>query len=497
MTICFDVSNIRSKGAVIIAPTIINYLLSLYPTSQLILLTHSASKIDLSKIDPIKFSLTDKHRNSSFEINRSSDLPDIPRFSVSSTLSHSSSNQSQSIDNLQLDNDHTHSNITHSYGISVSIKTLSGNRYLRFLWMLFLSGRYLKKNDCNHLISLGGYYPGRFRPFSIVIQNLLPFSPDALSLYRYSFPKQQSHSNSELEDLRYSNPLSYLFQQSNIYSSLGNIFSLISNFFKTKTVLEAVPPPLASKIHYFFPLTYIKLLLLRRFTLYSAAKSENVFYFTDKSKEALNRYGINHHRFHRLEIHDTWVPAQSSQNNINTPTPLQPDRLNLLYVAELLLYKNHRLLFDAVNELLKEGYLISLTLIADTHSPQSRPILDYRNSLRFANEITFLGTCPHEKLLKIYPLYDCLVYPSLVESLGIPIYEAIAFRLPIICSNYIDFIPYTDTSSISLFNPLDIKELKNCIKNLYSQKFPKSYDETASSKISPLETFPIELTIKV
>lgn len=510
MTICVDVFNIRSKGAVIIAPTIINYLLSLYPTSQLILLTHPASQIDLSKIDPIKYSLINKYKNSSFEINRSSDISDFPRYAVNLYSSHSSPNQSQSIDNLQLDNDRTHSNIPHSSGISVSIKTLSGNRYFRFLWMFFLSRKYLKQNECDHLISLGGYYLGGFRPFSIVIQNLLPFSPEALSLYRYSFP-----------------------------------------------------------------LTYIKFLLLRHFTLSSASKSEKVYYFTDKSKKVLNRYGINHHRFHQFENSAIWNPAEpspspinpspdnyyylydiiesgsiqskfdassvnlssktphskneagengsnhinntfekgtlekishsgsnvpddiSKQNSILAPIPQRPDYLNLLYVAELLLYKNHLILFAAVHDLLIEGYKISLTLVGDLHNSYSRKIIDFRNSLRFANEITFLGSCPHEELLKIYPLYDCLVYPSLVESLGIPIYEAIAFGLPVICSGFIDFIPGTDTSSISLFNPLDKDELKNCIKYLYSQKFLKSYTETSSSEISPVESFPIELTEKV
>jgi glycosyltransferase involved in cell wall biosynthesis len=366
---------------------------------------------------------------------------------------------------------------------------------------------------------------------------------------------------------------------------------------------------MVSLFQYFFPLTYIKFLLLRQFTLYSAAKSENVFYFTDKSKEALNRYGINHTRFHQFENSAIWNPAESTQNSRNTTndckvhthdtletskcftesfnsstersnsfikpspytyhyrsdsiesehiqgqfvshsvnyfskiplsrneagesgsdhfnntfekeilekifhsgsdvpndttkqnsisaaTPERPDYLNLLYVAELLPYKNHLILFAAVHDLLIEGYKISLTLVGDLHNSYSRKIIEFRNSLGFADEITFLGSLPHEELLKIYPLYDCLVYPSLVESLGIPIYEAIAFGLPIICSNYIDFIPDTDSSSISLFNPQSKDELKNCIKNLYSQKFPLSYLEPTSPEIYQIEIHPIELSPK-
>jgi len=449
--------------------------------------------------------------------------------------------------------------------------------------MLFCSGKYLRHNDCDHLFSLGGYYLGTFRPFSTVIQNLLPFAPDILSLYRYSFPKHQSHGS----------------------TSNRNIFSLISNFIINQKILYHTPQPIVSKNQYFFPLTYIKFLLLRRFTLYSAAKSENVFYFTDKSKEALNRYGIYPTRFHQFENSAIWNPAESTQNSRNTTndckvhthdtletskcftesfnsstersnsfikpspytyhyrsdsiesehiqgqfvshsvnyfskiplskneagesgsdhfnntfekeilekishsgsdapndttkqnsisaaTPQRPDYLNLLYVAELLPYKNHLPLLDTVNDLLIEGYNISLTLVGDLHNFYSRKIIEFRNSLGFAGEITFLGSLPHEELLKTYPIYDCLVYPSLVESLGIPIYEAIAFRLPIICSNYIDFIPYTDTSSISLFNPLSKDELKNCIRELYFQKFPKSYEETNSSDIFPIESTPIE-----
>ena len=50
------------------------------------------------------------------------------------------------------------------------------------------------------------------------------------------------------------------------------------------------------------------------------------------------------------------------------------------------------------------------------------------------DRITALGFIPDEDLPYIYSRAECLVYPSLYEGFGLPVLEALAFSIPVICS---------------------------------------------------------------
>lgn len=56
------------------------------------------------------------------------------------------------------------------------------------------------------------------------------------------------------------------------------------------------------------------------------------------------------------------------------------------------------------------------------------------NSLNLQNHVFLLGSRTQDELQKIYPLANCFVLPSLQESYGIVLLEAMAFGLPLICT---------------------------------------------------------------
>ena len=107
-------------------------------------------------------------------------------------------------------------------------------------------------------------------------------------------------------------------------------------------------------------------------------------------------------------------------------------------------HKNHKLLFKTFNKFCFNS-IKNIKLIV---SIQKKEVpLKYRN-----NElITFIGNQPLYVINQIYPLVDFLIFPSLNESLGLPLIEASLYKLPIIASN-LDYV-YDVCEPISTFDP--------------------------------------------
>lgn len=83
------------------------------------------------------------------------------------------------------------------------------------------------------------------------------------------------------------------------------------------------------------------------------------------------------------------------------------------FPATAYVYKNHRLILDAIQELKRQGYddfTVSLTL-----TPQQLPDAH--------NNVELLGFIPRQQVLKMYEDH-VLIFPSYIESYGLPMLEA-------------------------------------------------------------------------
>lgn len=87
--------------------------------------------------------------------------------------------------------------------------------------------------------------------------------------------------------------------------------------------------------------------------------------------------------------------------------------------------------------------------------------------------IRFAGALTHERLLMLYREVDLLVFPSLVETWGLPISEAKAAGLPILVAD----LPYAyetigDCTAAGFFNPLDAAALAEAIRGCWTGERP-------------------------
>ena len=117
------------------------------------------------------------------------------------------------------------------------------------------------------------------------------------------------------------------------------------------------------------------------------------------------------------------------------PISIDVDKLNLFYPATPFPYKNHQIIFDALSLLDKNlQKRISLYLTCEKHELKH---LSYCSETLF--DIHYSGRIPFNEILGMYKVSDALLFPSFIETLGIPLIEAASFGLPILAAD----LPYS------------------------------------------------------
>lgn len=112
-------------------------------------------------------------------------------------------------------------------------------------------------------------------------------------------------------------------------------------------------------------------------------------------------------------------------------------KYNFLYPANNAGYKEHRTLMEAVSRLkeknpdLASSIKIYLTLKAEANEKMIKQIESYGVTDLFV----FTGFVSREELLSMYKSCTGLLFPSTIESLTMPLWEAVAFKKPIACQD--------------------------------------------------------------
>jgi glycosyltransferase involved in cell wall biosynthesis len=139
------------------------------------------------------------------------------------------------------------------------------------------------------------------------------------------------------------------------------------------------------------------------------------------------------------------------------PAPPAEPQFDFIYVASGEPHKNHRQLIDAWKLLGLQGLFPSLCLTLDpkTHAPLVQHLQ------RVANEhglrITNLGTVAPTEMTRCYRQARALIYPSTLESFGLPLIEAAGLGLPVLASE-LDYVRdvVTPVASFDPHSPLSI-----------------------------------------
>lgn len=119
----------------------------------------------------------------------------------------------------------------------------------------------------------------------------------------------------------------------------------------------------------------------------------------------------------------------------------------------------------ALSILKQKGKLKSKLLMLDINREYLNSLMNQINDLSLMDDIVFSGYVPNNDLPAIYSQANLFLYPSLRESFGIPLLEAMACGTPIITSNT-SSMPEVAGNAAVYINPFEADELANAIMEL-------------------------------
>ena len=149
---------------------------------------------------------------------------------------------------------------------------------------------------------------------------------------------------------------------------------------------------------------------------------------------------------------------------------------DFIYPADYKKHKNHKYLILAFLKLAKKGIKPSILL---TLTDDELIKIGFKNLEGKINIYNFCDYNNQKKFLRIMRQTKCLLYPSINETLALPIIEAYKNKLDIICSNL--FYAKQFITPNYTFNPYSVTSISNAIKKYYfSKKKNKSINHFVS-----------------
>lgn len=139
---------------------------------------------------------------------------------------------------------------------------------------------------------------------------------------------------------------------------------------------------------------------------------------------------------------------------------------DLFYPASGDPHKNHNLLFDSLVLLSKKNiYPKILITLNDYHYNK----LKVSSLIKIYNlKITNKYFNREDEIYLAYQKSRALIFPSLNETLGIPLYEASFFKCKILMSNKLKIYKSTN-NDLYFFNPFSNKSISNAILKIYNE----------------------------
>jgi glycosyltransferase involved in cell wall biosynthesis len=125
-------------------------------------------------------------------------------------------------------------------------------------------------------------------------------------------------------------------------------------------------------------------------------------------------------------------PARSATPaKTGTKTVTKTANLELLFVGRLLPWKGLHLALKALAAVLESDPRIRLTVVgAGYDEPRLKRLA---RTLKVEQNLSWIPWVKREDLIEMYPRFDLFVFPSLHDSGGIAVLEALYFGLPVVC----------------------------------------------------------------
>lgn len=139
----------------------------------------------------------------------------------------------------------------------------------------------------------------------------------------------------------------------------------------------------------------------------------------------------------------------------------------IFHVSNLSPKKNPKTLLKAFSQLVKKGFDLELVIAGAKWT--SRYVKRMIEKFNLASNVKILGYVPEQDLIYLYNAAELFFYPSLHETFGLPVLEAMACGTPVVTSNAYS-IPEIAGDAAILCDPYDYSEFSNAIEQLLKDK---------------------------
>ncbi len=141
----------------------------------------------------------------------------------------------------------------------------------------------------------------------------------------------------------------------------------------------------------------------------------------------------------------------------------------LFYPAQTWPHKNHLGLLEAIS-ILKDRHKLRLQVVCSGVQSDFYPHIARRAArLRISDQVRFVGFVSSEDIQCLYATARALVFPSYFEGWGMPICEAFASDLPVVCSKAAA-LPDLVGDAALLFDPNDPNEMADVLARVWQEE---------------------------
>ena len=215
--------------------------------------------------------------------------------------------------------------------------------------------------------------------------------------------------------------------------------------------------------------TKVSFLINKWLIVFSSFTSNVVIHQADYSRQLfIKKYNLNSSKQYLIECgkDDYFQPDLYKKDNINKISNISSN--DLLYVSHIFPYKNIKMLiqvfikFKNRNNTNAKLYIVG-KIMDQKHFKLLKRMIDGYN---FNDEIIFTGLSSKNELKYAYSICKLFTFPSLCESSGYSLIEAMSCGAPILASNK-TAIPFTCSSAAEYFNSYDESEFLSKLETLF------------------------------
>lgn len=184
-------------------------------------------------------------------------------------------------------------------------------------------------------------------------------------------------------------------------------------------------------------------------------------------KTIIERYGIQ-----ESKIKVTYLDADSSFNDpinlavLDSVKDSLPEEF-VLFPANMWPHKNHINLIKGFAIAKKRQEFPMKLVFTGAQERESAQIIQTIEDCGLRDDIIYLGYIPQEQMRYVFRSATILAFPSLFEGFGIPLVEAMASDIPIICSKS-SCVPEIAGDAAILFNAEKPEEIADAILEVYN-----------------------------